>query len=465
MTLESKLAQTGGCVMGNASLGSPRRFREAHACVPAAPALCGGEPATKHPIMAESYIQELFAERIGGREYGKSTAIYKFEKIKRAKRAALAANPGAEIIDMGVGEPDEMAFAEVVEQLHEAAQKPENRGYADNGDHVLKQAAARYMNTVCGVPGINPDTEVMHSIGSKAALSILPAAFINPGDYVLMTTPGYPVFGTHSKYYGGLVHNLPLRESNAFLPDLASIPEDVLKRAKVLVLNYQNNPTGASATPAFFEHVVEFALKHRIVVIHDAAYAALVFEGRPLSFLATPGAKEVGVELHSTSKTFNMTGWRCGFVTGNELLVKAYGDVKDNTDSGQFLAIQHAAAFCFDHPEITQSIASKYSRRMTSLVGALQGAGFDARKPKGSFFLYVKAPVAARERDGSRRTFANAEEVSQWLIKEKLISTVPWDDAGAYLRFSVTFVARGQQDESRVLQEIARRLGDARFEF
>ncbi len=151
------------------------------------------------------------------------------------------------------------------------------------------------------------------------------------------------------------------------------MPAEVLKQAKVLVLNYPNNPTGASATPEFFAQVVEFAKKNRLVVIHDAAYAALVFEGRPLSFLATPGAKEVGVELHSASKSFNMTGWRCGFVAGNELLVRAYGDVKDNTDSGQFLAIQHAAAHGLDHPEITQCIAAKYSRRMDALVEVLAG--------------------------------------------------------------------------------------------
>lgn len=415
--------------------------------------------------MSESFIQNLFAERIGGRQYGKSTAIYKFEKIKRAKRAALAANPGAEIIDMGVGEPDEMAFPEVVQKLHEAALRPENRGYADNGDIFLKQAAARYMKTVCGVDGINPETEVIHSIGSKAALSILPAALINPGDYVLMTTPGYPVFGTHARYYGGLVHNLPLVAQNNFLPDLTSIPTDVLEKAKVLVINYPNNPTGASATPEFFAEVVAFAKRNDIVVIHDAAYAALVFEGKPLSFLATPGAKDVGLELHSTSKTFNMTGWRCGFVTGNELLVKAYGDVKDNTDSGQFLAIQHAAAYCFDHPEITEKISAKYSRRMDTLVKLLSGRGFDARKPKGSFFLYVKAPRAVRKQDGSKVEFKNAEEVSQWLITEKLISTVPWDDAGAYLRFSVTFVARDAGDEQRVLAAIAERLDGVTFQF
>ncbi len=415
--------------------------------------------------MPESYLQNLFADRIGGNRYGKSQAVYKFEKIKRARRAAMAAHPGTAIIDLGIGEPDEMAFQEVVQTLCDEARKPENRGYSDNGDDRLKEAAARYLETVCGVQGIDPQTEVLHSIGSKAALSILPAAFINPGDYVLMTTPGYPVFGTHSKYYGGLVHNLPLTEQNRFLPDLKSVPGEVLGKAKVLVLNYPNNPTGASATPEFFAEAVAFAQKNELVVIHDAAYAALVFEGKPLSFLATPGAKEVGLELHSASKTFNMTGWRCGFVAGNALLVKAYGDVKDNTDSGQFLAIQHAAAYGFDHPEITEKIAAKYSRRMDLLVKALQSCGFKANKPKGSFFLYTKAPKGAIKKSGERIAFQNAEEVSQWLITEKLISTVPWDDAGAYLRFSVTFAAKTTADEIRTMQEIENRLADVRFDF
>jgi LL-diaminopimelate aminotransferase len=280
-----------------------------------------------------------------------------------------------------------------------------------------------------------------------------------------MTTPGYPVFGTHSKYYGGQAHQLPLLEGNGFLPDLEAVPSDVLRKAKVIVLNYPNNPTGAGATPEFFARVVAFAKANRLVVIHDAAYAALVFEGKPLSFLATPGAKEVGVELHSTSKSFNMTGWRCGFVAGNESLVRAYGDIKDNSDSGQFLAIQHAAAYCFDHPEITEKIAAKYSRRMSGLVAVLQKCGFNATKPKGSFFLYVKAPKAAKAAAGKGLEFKNAEDVSQWLIAERLISTVPWDDAGAYLRFSVTFAARDQKDEERVLEEIGKRLGDVQFEF
>ncbi|MDX2226530.1 MAG: LL-diaminopimelate aminotransferase [Verrucomicrobiae bacterium] len=414
--------------------------------------------------MSDPYIQNLFAERIGGKLYGKSTAIYKFEKIKRAKRAAAEAKPGVALIDMGVGEPDEMAFPEVIDVLHREAGKPENRGYSDNGGAALKAAAARYMETVCGVPGINPETEVLHSIGSKAALSILPAAFINPGDVVLMTTPGYPVFGTHSRYYGGEVHNMPLTAANGYLPDLNAVPAATLARAKVMVLNYPNNPTGASATPAFFAGVVAFARKHNLIVIHDAAYTSLVFQGKPLSFLATPGAKEVGIELHSCSKTFNMTGWRVGFVTGNELIVKAYGDVKDNTDSGQFLAVQNAAAYCFDHPGITEQIAAKYSRRMDLLVECLKRKGFAAVKPAGSFFLYVKSPKAAVIA-GKRTEFKSAEDVSQYLIMEKLISTVPWDDAGAHLRFSVTFTAKGDAAERAVLQEVETRLADVTFEF
>ena len=414
--------------------------------------------------MSEAFLQNLFAARIGGKDYGKSTAIYKFEKIKRAKRAALAAHPGAEILDLGVGEPDAMAFPEVVDTLATEARKPQNRGYADNGDDVLKQAAARYLAAVCGVPGINPETEVVHSIGSKAALSLLPAALVDPGDYVLMTTPGYPVFGTHAEYYGGLVHQLPLLASHHFLPDLDSIPPHILRKSKALVLNYPNNPTGASATPEFFARVVAFARQHEIAVIHDAAYAALVFEGKPLSFLATPGAKDIGLELHSASKSFNMTGWRCGFAAGNERLVRAYADIKDNSDSGQFLAIQHAAAHAFDHPEITAKIAAKYSRRMTGLVEILRSSGFAAAKPKGSFYLYVAAPRAAAG-EKQRWEFKNAEEVSQWLITEKLISTVPWDDAGAYLRFSVTFMAKDAAEEERVLAEIRARLSDVTFEF
>ncbi len=219
-----------------------------------------------------------------------------------------------------------------------------------------------------------------------------------------MTTPATPVYGTHSKYLGGSVHNLPLIEKNNFLPDLDSIPADILKRAKSLVINYPNNPHGRVGDAGVLEKVVAFAKKHNIIVIHDSAYAALVFEGRPLSFLATPGAKDVGVELHSMSKAYNMTGWRLGFIAGNALIVKAYGDVKDNSDSGQFLAIQKACAFALGHPEITREISAKYSRRMDNLVGVLNKHGFKAKKRRAAFssmFLRRK-PRRAKTENASR---------------------------------------------------------------
>jgi len=415
--------------------------------------------------MTESYLQNLFADRIGGKNYGKSTQIYKFEKIKRAKREALAAHPNLEIIDLGVGEPDEMALPLSVRALCEEAQKPENRGYADNGCAEFKRAAANWLAKVCGVTDLDPETEIIHSLGSKAALALLPAVLINPGDVALLTVPGYPVFGTHTKWYGGQVHNLPLTEENNFLPDLASIPKDVLKRAKALVLNYPNNPTGASATREFFVTAVAFAREHKLIIVSDAAYAALVFEGKPLSILSVPGAKDVAIELHSMSKMYNMTGWRLGFVAGNPLLVKAYGDVKDNSDSGQFLAIQKACAASLGHPEITQKIAAKYSRRMDLLVAVLRKSGFHATKPKGSFFLYVRAPKAVVSAGGLRTEFKSGEDVSQWLITEQLISTVPWDEAGPYLRFSVTFIAKNEADERRVVAEIEKRFTGLKFEF
>ncbi len=410
-----------------------------------------------------TYLHNLFAQRIGGPGYGLQEApIYKFERIKRAKRAALAAHPGKELLDFGVGEPDSMADAKVVKALAQEASLSENRGYADNGGPRLRAAAAHYMKEVFGV-SLDSETEILHSIGSKAALSILPAALIDPGDVVLMTTPGYPVFGTHAAYYGGVVHSLPLTPENKFLPRLDTIPREILNKAKVLVLNYPNNPTGASATPEFFQQVVDFAKKEEIIVIHDAAYTALIFEGQPLSFLSIPGAKDVGLELHTTSKAFNMTGWRCGFVAGNSLLVKAYADVKDNTDSGQFLAVQNASAVAFENPQITRDTATKYSHRMDRLVKILRGAGFAAEKPAGSFFLYTRAPRSAS--GAKSQTFPNGESFSKWLIEEQLVSTVPWDEAGAYVRFSVTFTAKDNKDEDRVLADLSARLQPYQFQF
>ena len=411
--------------------------------------------------MTASYIQNQFADRLGGDQFGKDTKIYKFEKIKRAKRAALEANPDKELFDMGVGEPDAMADPGVVKVLQQEAEKPENRGYTDNGIEEFKIAAVCYMEKTFGIQGLDPQKHVNHSIGSKPALAMTPQVFINPGDITLMTTPGYPVMGTHTQYLGGEVVNLPLTEENNFLPDLKSIDSATAKKAKLLYLNYPNNPTGANATQEFYKEVVDFAKAHQIVVVQDAAYATLTFDHQPMSFLATPGAMDVGVEFHSHSKAYNMTGWRIAFMVGNELVIKALAHVKDNIDSGQFAAIQKAAIYALEHPEITQRIVEKYQRRLQALVDILNSVGFSAKMPGGSFFLYVKAPKGIQ---GGRR-FENAEDFSQYLITEHMISTVPWDNVGSYVRFSATFAAKDQKDETRIMGEIKNRLSSAAFDF
>ena len=411
--------------------------------------------------MAESMIQELFADRIGGNRFGKEEKVYKFEKIKRARNAAISAHPDVELIDMGVGEPDGAAFPEVVRRLAEEAGKWENRTYADNGIMAFREAVAEYMGSQYGVD-LDPATEICHSVGSKNALSMLPAAFINPGDYSLMTIPGYPVLGTHTRYYGGENYSLPLREENAFLPDLGQVPNEVANSAKILYLNYPNNPTGATATESFYDRVIEFALENKLVVVSDAAYAPLTYDARPLSILSRPRAKETCVELQSMSKGFNMTGWRLSWVCGSPLVVRAFETVKDNFDSGQFRAIQLAAAEALENYEtITPRIVEKYSRRLDLLVAALREVGFDAKKPGGTFYLYVRAPKGIQ--NGPR--LESAEEVSQHLIREKLVSTVPWDDVGAYLRFSATFVANGMEEEERVVNEVKHRLGQLNLQF
>ena len=411
------------------------------------------------PAPADPWFQSLFADRIGGGNYGKGTKIYKFEKIKRAKRAALAAHPERRLLDFGIGENDEMADALVRDTLKREVDKPENRGYADNGIAAFKEAAAGFMQKVFGVT-LDPAHEVNHAIGSKPALAMLPAAFINPGDVTLMTVPGYPVAGTHTAYYGGEVYNLPLREDNGFFPDLASVPADVRRRAKLLVLNYPNSPTGAVATRDFYRRVIDFARTNEIVVVQDAAHILLSYDGPPLSFLQVEGAKEVGVEVHSLSKGFNMIGWRMAFVAGHAKIVQAFADVKDNCDSGQFMAIQQAARAALEHPEIGERTGEKYRRRLQKLVATLNRVGFRAKMPSGTYFLYAKAPRA-----GGGRTFADAEEVSQFLITEQSVCCVPWDDAGAYLRFSATYLAKDEAEEDALMGETAERLGRLRLEF
>ncbi|MSQ93889.1 MAG: LL-diaminopimelate aminotransferase [Gemmataceae bacterium] len=408
---------------------------------------------------SDPWFQGLFADRIGGANYGKGTDIYKFEKIKRAKRAVLAAHPERSLFDFGIGENDDMADPLVRDVAKREIDRLENRGYADNGIAAFKESAANFMKKVFGVT-LDAETEVNHAIGSKPALAMIPAAFINQGDITLMTVPGYPVAGTHTKYYGGKVHDLPLREENGFYPDLDGIPEDVRKKAKLLVINYPNSPTGAIATREFYKRVIDFALKHKIVVVQDAAHLLLSYGEPPLSFLQMDGAKEVGVEIHSMSKGFNMIGWRMAFVAGHAKIVQAFADVKDNSDSGQFMAIQQAAKAALDHPEIGDRIRAKYHRRLKKLVDALNKIGFDAKMPGGTYFLYVKAPKSCGD-----RSFANAEEGSQFLIGEQSVICVPWDNAGAYLRFSVTYLAKDEREEDALMAETETRLGRLQLRF
>ncbi|MCL2305469.1 MAG: LL-diaminopimelate aminotransferase [Planctomycetaceae bacterium] len=410
--------------------------------------------------MSDPYFQELFADRIGGANYGKGTDIYKFEKIKRAKRKALADFPDRPLLDFGIGENDSMADPVVRHALTTEANLLVNRGYADNGCLEFKEAAARFMQRRLNVT-LDPVTEINHCIGSKSALSIFPKVFINPGDVTLMTVPGYPVAGTHTKYLGGIVHPLSLNADNGFYPDLDGIPDDVRQRAKLLVINYPNSPTGQVATAEFFEKVIGFAKKHNIVVVQDAAHLPFQFRGEPLSFLSVPGAKEVGVEIHSLSKGWDMIGWRIGWVCGNPLIVRAFSDVKDNTDSGQFLAVQKAAVVALDNDEILNETRRKYRRRLEKLVDTLNELGFQCEMPGGTYFLYVKAPQGVE----NGPTFQNAEAASQFLITQHSICTVPWDDAGAFLRFSVTYQAETETAEDELMDKLAERINSIDFVF
>jgi LL-diaminopimelate aminotransferase len=404
-------------------------------------------------------FEQLFADRIGGAMFGKSTEIYKFEKIKRAKAKARELHPGLEILDFGVGEPDRMAPAPIRKALKAEVDLPENRGYADNGIAEFKSAAAAYMQTFFGVE-LDADTQINHSIGIKPALAMLPLAFVNPGDLVFQTVPGYPVMATHTRYLGGDVIDIPLLEENGFLPDLKAIDPADADRCKLFYINYPNNPTGAVATDGFYDELIAFAMQHNILIVQDAPYATLVYDGERKSILQRPGAMDCALELHSMSKAYNMTGWRLAFFCGAPWAVEALASIKDNCDSGQFKAIQKAACAGIADVQLAEEIRVHYEQRLRKMVDVLREAGFDARMPGGTFYLYVKAPKGAGTVD-----FANAEEASLHLIEHTGISTVPWDNTGPYIRFGAVFESAGDDDDDRVLNELAARLKQAELRF
>jgi len=409
-----------------------------------------------------NFISQIIADRFRDNNFDIANQDYKFMRIKMAKEEVRRKYPDKELIDMGIGEPDSSADSTVVEVLSEEAGRPENRLYADNGIVEFQEAAAKYLKEVYGVDNIDPCSEVLHGIGAKSILSMIPLCFINPGDITLTTLPSYPVISTHTKYLGGIVYELPLTKDNNFYPDLSKIPNIISYRSKLLYINYPNNPTGQIATEDFYKTVVEFAHKNNIIVIADSSYAPLTFnEVKPLSFLSIDGAKDIGVEIHSLSKAFNMTGWRLAFMAGNSEIVNIYGNVKANSDSGQFRAIQKAGIHAFNHIEITKNNCEKYSRRFDMLIPALNEVGFDVEKPKATFYCYVPIPKGTR----SGKIFQNAEDFSLYLLEKKFICTVPWNTPEPYVRFSVTFEAKDQKEERRIINEVKNRLLDLELIF
>ena len=303
---------------------------------------------------------------------------------------------------------------------------------------------------------------VMHGIGSKSILAMIPIGFINPGDVCLMTVPGYPIMGTYSKFLGGEVYNLPLCEENDFFPDLENIPKDILKRSKLLYINYPNNPTGQIATKEYYEYLVNFCRKNKIFIVSDLAYGALTYgDSKPLSIFSVDGAMDLCLEIHSLSKSFNMTGFRMAFVVGSPKTIELYSTIKGHTDSGQFIPIQKAASFALDNYEkLIEENIERYSRRFDLLIDVLRKVGFKVEKPKGGFYVYLPIPKGAGD-----VIFYNAEDAFAYILNNAMISTVPWDDCGAYLRLSVTYEAYNKDDEINLMNEIYNRLMSLNLKF
>jgi len=317
---------------------------------------------------------------------------YLFKEIDR-KKAAVKAR-GVDIIDLGVGDPDLPTPSHIVEALKKAVDNSAHHRYPSySGMMEFKEAVAQWYKGRFGV-NLDPGTEVVSLIGSKEGIAHFPLAFINPGDVALVPTPGYPVYHIATLFAGGESFFMPLLSKNRFLPDLAAIPDEVVARARIMFINYPNNPTSAVAEPEFFKRVVDFAENNGIVVCHDAAYTEMAFDGYcPPSFLEVEGAKEVGMEFHSLSKTYNMTGWRIGFAVGNRKAIEGLGAIKSNIDSGVFEAVQMAGieALRGDQSCVKEMI-QVYTGRRDLMVEGLNNAGFEVESPKATFYLWVRIP-------------------------------------------------------------------------
>ncbi len=401
-------------------------------------------------------IQDTFADRIGGVNFGKIQKIFKFTLIDNAKKQFLAEYPNIKLIDMGVGEPEEMAPQNVIEVLYQEAQKKENRIYPCNGTIEFKQAVSRYLKRLIGVD-FDPATEIVHCMGAKNGLAQLPLAFVNQGDTVVSTAPGYPVLPTMVEYLGGKMSYLKLTAANKYLPDLKEL-RSILSTTKIklLLLNYPNNPTGALANLEFFKEVVDLAHQHNFVIVQDAAYSDHCFTENFCSPFQVPGGKDVTIELYSLSKSYNMQGFRLGFVVSNKTLLNAFSVVKDNTDNGQFIAIQKAGVEALDNSQAFLATNSeKYKSRLEKVVQAMNRAGLKAEMPGGTFYLYCAVPE-----NWHNQTFASAQAFSDFLISSLGVVSVPWAEAGPYVRLSMTFEV-GNKDfksEDELIAEFERRL-------
>ncbi len=317
---------------------------------------------------------------------------YLFAEIDRKKREVRAR--GVDVIDLGIGDPDLPTPPHIIQALQRAAEDPETHRYPSyEGMLAFRQAVADWYAKRFNVR-LDPEQEVLTLIGSKEGTAHMPLAFVNPGDVVLVPDPGYPVYAAGTWFAGGEVHWMPLRRQNAFLPDLAAIPADTARRAKLMYLNYPNNPTAAVATREFFAGVVPFARSHGILVCHDLMYSELKFDGyEPPSILEIEGAREVAVEFHSLSKTYSMTGWRLGFCVGNASAVAGLGKIKTNVDSGVFQAVQHAGiAALTGSQESVEQYRRTYQKRRDIAVGGLKALGWDVDIPKGTFFVWAPVP-------------------------------------------------------------------------
>ncbi|MEK6683030.1 MAG: LL-diaminopimelate aminotransferase [Nitrospirota bacterium] len=322
----------------------------------------------------------------------KNLPPYLFAAIDQLKQKALA--KGVDLINLGIGDPDLPTPEPIIRRLQQAAENPRNHQYPSyEGMLTFREAAADWYRRRFGVR-LDPRTEVLTLIGSKEGIGHAPLAFINPGDVALIPDPGYPVYPAATLFAGGRSHFMPLKKENHFLPEFDRIPKSVLKKARLLFINYPNNPTSATAGKEFFKEVVRFARRHTLIVCHDNAYSEIYFDGeRPMSFLELDGARDVGVEFHSLSKTFNMTGWRIGFAVGNPQILSALGKVKSNLDSGVFQAVQEAGIEALNLKDpVTDGIRKVYQERRDTLISGLLGLGLSVEPPKATFYVWVSVP-------------------------------------------------------------------------